>query len=80
LLETDGATVFILGAVDLTGSFTSLAQVAAQELGVSAGKSGDFSKVSTGRGRLLHPRVLGSQTLIAMGAAVQIAAQNLKER
>ena len=78
LLDADGQFRVILGTVDLTGSFTSLVQVAAQELGVSAEKV-RISKVSTDAAPFA-PESSGSQTLIAMGAAVQIAAQNLKAK
>ena len=78
LLDADGRFRVILGTVDLTGSFTSLAQVAAQALGVSSEKV-LISKVSTDAAPFA-PESSGSQTLIAMGAAVQIAAQNLKAK
>ena len=78
LLDADGRFRVILGTVDLTGSFTSLAQVAAQEFGVSPEKV-LISKVSTDAAPFA-PESSGSQTLIAMGAAVQMAARNLKAK
>ena len=78
LLDADGCYRFILGQVDLSGSFTSLAQIAAQELGVKPERV-VITKVNTDAAPFA-PESSGSQTVIAMGAAVQIAAQKLKEK
>jgi CO/xanthine dehydrogenase Mo-binding subunit len=78
LLDGDGRYRFILATVDLTGSFTSLAQIAAQELEVSPERV-LITKASTDAAPFA-PESSGSQTIIAMGAAVQIAAQKLKEK
>jgi CO/xanthine dehydrogenase Mo-binding subunit len=78
LLDADGRYRFILAQVDLTGSFTSLVQIAAQELGVSPERV-VINKVSTDAAPFA-PESSGSQTIIAMGAAVQIAAQKLREK
>ncbi len=78
LLDADGCYRIILGQVDLSGSFTSLAQIAAQELGVSPQRV-IISKVNTDAAPFA-PESSGSQTVIAMGAAVQIAAKKLKEK
>jgi CO/xanthine dehydrogenase Mo-binding subunit len=78
LLDADGCYRIILGQVDLSGSFTSLAQIAAQVLEVKPERI-VISKVNTDAAPFA-PESSGSQTVIAMGAAVQIAAQKLKEK
>jgi CO/xanthine dehydrogenase Mo-binding subunit len=78
LLDADGCYRFILAQVDVSGSFTSLAQIAAHELQVKPERI-ILSKVSTDAAPFA-PESSGSQTVIAMGAAVQMAAQKLKEK
>ena len=78
LLDADGCYRIILGQVDLSGSFTSLAQIAAQVLEVKPERI-VISKVNTDAAPFA-PESSGSQTVIAMGAAVQMAAQKLKEK
>jgi len=78
LLDADGCYRFILAQVDLSGSFTSLTQIAAEELQVEPERI-LISKVSTDAAPFA-PESSGSQTVIAMGAAVQIAAKKLKEK
>jgi CO/xanthine dehydrogenase Mo-binding subunit len=76
ILEADGSFRIVLGTVDLTGSFTSLAQIAAEALGVSLDRvvmskaSPDFAPFA--------PMSAGSQTIFAMGPAVKEAAADLR--
>ncbi|HUE75808.1 MAG TPA: xanthine dehydrogenase family protein molybdopterin-binding subunit, partial [Chloroflexota bacterium] len=66
------------GAINLTGSTTSLAQIAAEELGVPMGLveivQGDTSEAPHA------PAAGGSQILYTMGLAVQQAAQRVREQ
>jgi len=75
-LEADGKIRIILGTVDLTGSFTSLAQIAAEAFGVSAGQI-VMSKANTDYAAFSPPSA-GSGTIYAMGTAVQRAAFDLR--
>ena len=75
-LETDGKIRIILGMVDLTGSFTSLAQIAAEAFGVSVGQI-VMSKANTDHSAYAPPTG-GSGTIYAMGTAVQKAALDLR--
>ncbi len=77
-LEQGGFVRFVIGQVDLTGSYTSLAQIAAETLGVPADRvlmtKGDtdtapYASVSG-----------GSSTIYSMGAAVRDAAADLREK
>jgi CO/xanthine dehydrogenase Mo-binding subunit len=76
ILDADGRFRIVLGTVDLTGSFTSLAQIAAEALGVSVDRvvmskaSPDFAPFA--------PMSAGSQTIFAMGPAVKEAAADLR--
>ncbi len=76
VLDADGRFRIVLGTVDLTGSFTSLAQIAAEALGVSVDRvvmskaSPDFAPFA--------PMSAGSQTIFAMGPAVKEAAADLR--
>lgn len=76
ILEADGRIKIVLGTVDLTGTFTGLAQIAGEALGVSADRiivtkaSPDFAPFA--------PMSAGSQTIYATGAAVLEASRDLK--
>lgn len=78
ILEADGTFRIVTASVDLTGSYTSMAQIAAQALGVSAGR------VRVERGNTaaapFAPEASGSQTVYAMGAAIKMAAEDLRQR
>ena len=78
ILETGGKFRIVLGTVDLSGSFTSLAQIAADALGVSIDQI-VISKASPDYARFA-PMSAGSQTIYAMGAAVKDAALNLQAK
>jgi CO/xanthine dehydrogenase Mo-binding subunit len=77
-LEANGKFRIVLGSVDLTGSFTSLAQIAAEALGVSVqqivmGKTSlDFAPYA--------PIAGGSGMIYAMGTAVKEAALDLRAK
>ncbi|HEV2661109.1 MAG TPA: xanthine dehydrogenase family protein molybdopterin-binding subunit, partial [Ktedonobacteraceae bacterium] len=77
-LETDGTMTFIVGSVDLTGSDTSLALIAAECLGMPvdsvnvAHDNTDTMPYSGGTG--------GSKTTYTMGAAVLSAAQDARNQ
>ncbi len=77
-LETDGTITVIVGTVDLTGSDTSLALIAAESLGMSvdsvnvAHDNTDTMPYSGGTG--------GSKTTYSMGAAVLAAAQDARNQ
>jgi CO/xanthine dehydrogenase Mo-binding subunit len=78
ILDADGRFRIVLGTVDLTGSFTSLAQIAAEALGVSINRvvmgkaSPDYAPFA--------PMSAGSQTIYAMGPAVKEAASDLRSK
>lgn len=78
ILEADGNIRVTLGTVDLTGSYTSMAQIAAEALGVSVGRI-VMSKASPDYAPFA-PMSAGSQTIYAMGAAVFQAAQDLRDK
>jgi CO/xanthine dehydrogenase Mo-binding subunit len=77
-LETDGTITVIVGTVDLTGSDTSLALIAAESLGMPvdsvnvAHDNTDTMPYSGGTG--------GSKTTYSMGAAVLAAAQDARNQ
>jgi CO/xanthine dehydrogenase Mo-binding subunit len=77
-LEADGTMTFIVGSVDLTGSDTSLALVAAETLGMPADAvnvshdNTDTMPYSGGTG--------GSKTTYTMGAAVLSAARDARNQ
>jgi CO/xanthine dehydrogenase Mo-binding subunit len=78
ILDAGGKVRIVLGTVDLSGSFTSLAQIAADALGASIDQivinkaSPDFAPFA--------PMSAGSQTIYAMGAAVKEAALDLRAK
>lgn len=78
ILDADGRIRIVLGTVDLTGSFTSLAQIGAEALGVSLNRvvivkaSPDYAPFA--------PMSAGSQTIYAMGPAVLEAATDLRNK
>lgn len=78
ILDAGGKVRIVLGTVDLSGSFTSLAQIAAEALGVPFDQivinkaSPDFAPFA--------PMSAGSQTIYAMGAAVKEAALDLRAK
>jgi CO/xanthine dehydrogenase Mo-binding subunit len=76
ILEGDGTIRIVLGTVDVSGSFTSMAQIAAEALGVSAQQI-MMSKASPGYAPFA-PMSAGSQTIYAMGAAVKEAVLDLR--
>jgi len=78
LMEADGRFRILLGTVDLTGSFTGMAQIAAETLGVSASRV-IMAKVNTDIAPFA-PESSGSQTIYAMGSAVMEAAENLRKK
>ncbi len=77
-LETDGTMTFIVGSVDLTGSDTSLALIAAETLGMPVDAvnvshdNTDTMPYSGGTG--------GSKTTYTMGAAVLSAARDARNQ
>src|SRR6266704_1436300 len=77
-LEADGTMTFIVGSVDLTGSDTSLALIAAETLGMPvdavnvAHDNTDTMPYSGGTG--------GSKTTYSMGAAVLAAARDARNQ
>jgi CO/xanthine dehydrogenase Mo-binding subunit len=77
-LESDGTVTVVVGTVDLTGSDTSLALIAAQAMGVSsdvvnvAHDNTDTMPYSGGTG--------GSKTIYSMGPAVIAAAQDARNQ
>jgi CO/xanthine dehydrogenase Mo-binding subunit len=77
-LEADGRFRIVLGTVDLTGSYTGLAQIAAEALGVSLDKI-EMSKTNPDHAPYAPPSG-GSQTIYAMGAAVFDAACDLRNQ
>ena len=77
-LESDGKFRFVLGTVDLTGSYTGLAQIAAETLGVTVDRI-KMTKASPDHAPYAPPTG-GSQTIYAMGAAVFDAACDLRNQ
>ena len=77
-LESDGKFRIVLGTVDLTGSYTGLAQIAAEALGVSVDRI-VMSKASPDHAPYA-PASGGSQTIYAMGPAVFDAACDLRSK
>lgn len=77
-LEKDGSVSVIVGSVDLTGSDTAMALIAAQGLGITIDQiavlhdSTDTMPFSGGTG--------GSKTTYALGAAVLTAAQDTRKQ
>jgi CO/xanthine dehydrogenase Mo-binding subunit len=77
-LETDGTMTVVIGTVDLTGSDTSLALIAAEGLSMSAGSvnvahdNTDTMPYSGGTG--------GSKTTYSMGPAVLAAARDARSQ
>jgi CO/xanthine dehydrogenase Mo-binding subunit len=77
-LETDGTITVVLGTVDLTGSDTSMALIAAEGLGMSISSvnvshdNTDTMPYSGGTG--------GSKTTYSMGPAVLAAAQDARNQ
>lgn len=76
-LDAGGKFRFVVGTVDLTGSYTSLSQIAAEALGVSV------ERIVMTKGSPDHapfaPMSAGSQTIYAMGAAVLEASCNIRD-
>lgn len=76
VMKTDGSVALLTGAVDVSGSHTSLAQIAAEVLGV------DVRNVTVvlGDSQSTPPVHLsaGSRTVYGEGAAVKMAAEDLK--
>jgi len=77
-LEADGKVQFVLGTIDLTGSYTSLAQIAAEALGISVDRI-LMSRASTEHATFA-PVSGGSGTIYSMGSAVKEAALDLKAK
>ncbi|GCE16903.1 xanthine dehydrogenase family protein molybdopterin-binding subunit [Dictyobacter kobayashii] len=77
-LESDGTVSVVIGTVDLTGSDTSLALIAAEAIGLPASQvniahdATDTMPYSGGTG--------GSKTIYSMGPAVQAAAQQARQQ
>lgn len=78
ILEQGGRFRFVLGTVDLTGTYTGLAQIAAEALGVSVAQI-VMAKASPDHAPYA-PMSAGSQTIYAMGAAVKAAAEALRQK
>ncbi len=78
ILEADGKIRIVLGTVDVSGSFTSIAQIAAEALGVSMDQV-VMSKASPDYAPFA-PMSAGSQTVYAMGAAVKEATLDLRAK
>ncbi|MBI3967238.1 MAG: xanthine dehydrogenase family protein molybdopterin-binding subunit [Chloroflexi bacterium] len=82
MVSGDGTLSITVGTVDLTGTRTSLAQIAAEEFGLEVDdvyvQTGDTESVA------YSDVAAGSRTMRTMGAAIQIACQDalaqLKER
>jgi CO/xanthine dehydrogenase Mo-binding subunit len=78
ILEAKGRFRIVIGTVDITGTFTGLAQIAAEALGVSVAQivithaSPDHAPYA--------PMSAGSQTIYAMGVAVKEAAEALRQK
>ena len=75
-LEADGTVRIILGTVDLSGSFISMAQIAAEALGIDVERI--VMTKATPDVAPFAPMSAGSQTIFAMGLAVKKAAENLR--
>jgi CO/xanthine dehydrogenase Mo-binding subunit len=78
ILEADGQVRIVLGTVDVSGSFTSMAQIAAEALGMSV-EQVVMSKANPDYAPFA-PMSAGSQTVYAMGAAVKEAALDLRAK
>jgi CO/xanthine dehydrogenase Mo-binding subunit len=78
ILDAEDRFRVVIGTVDLTGSFTSLAQIAAEALSVSTHQI-LMSKSNPDLGPFA-PISGGSQTVYAMGAAVKEAALDLRAK
>jgi CO/xanthine dehydrogenase Mo-binding subunit len=78
ILDAGGRFRFVLGTVDLTGTYTGLAQIAAAALGVSVARI-VMSQASPDHAPFA-PMSAGSQTIYAMGAAVKMAAEELRAK
>jgi len=78
ILDAGGQIRIVLGTVDLSGSFTSLAQIAADAIGISYDQI-VINKASTDFAPFA-PMSAGSQTIYAMGAAVKEAALDLRAK
>lgn len=76
VMKTDGSVTLLTGAVDVSGSHTSLAQIAAEVLGIDVGTV----TVVLGDSQSTPPVHVsaGSRTVYGEGAAVKIAAEDLK--
>ena len=77
-LEKGGYVRFTIGQVDLTGSYTSLGQIAAEELGIPVDRV-IFSRADTSRAPFASVSG-GSSTIYSMGGAVHEAAKELREK
>ncbi len=77
-LEAGGVFRIVVGTVDLSGSYTGLAQIAAEALGVSVDKI-VMTKASPDHAPFA-PMSAGSQTIYAMGAAVLQAACDIRDK
>ncbi|MFC1975456.1 xanthine dehydrogenase family protein molybdopterin-binding subunit [Chloroflexota bacterium] len=78
ILDANGKVRIVLGTADVSGSFTSMAQIAAEALGVSVEKI-VMSKASPDYAPFA-PMSAGSQTVYAMGAAVKEATLDLRAK
>ncbi len=78
ILDAGGQIRMVIGTVDLSGSFTSLAQIAADAIGIGIDQV-VINKANTDFAPFA-PMSAGSQTIYAMGAAVKKAALDLRAR
>jgi CO/xanthine dehydrogenase Mo-binding subunit len=77
-LEAEARISIVTGQVDLSGSFTSLAQIAAETMGISVQQ---IAVINAGTDQAPYAPVSGgSGTVYSMGAAVQEAVLDLKAK
>lgn len=76
--NTDGTFQVVVGAVDLTGSFTGMTQIAAEVLGIPADRirviGGDSDQAP------YAGMSAGSKTIYTVGAAVRLAAEDARRQ
>lgn len=77
-LNEDGTLSVLVGSVDISGSNTSLAQIAAETFGLSM-EQVSILTISTDGAPFAGPSG-GSKTILTVGAAVQRAAQDARQQ
>jgi CO/xanthine dehydrogenase Mo-binding subunit len=78
VLEADGRIRLNVGTVDLTGAFTAFTQIAAEALGVARERL--FVTKSNTDQAPFAPVSGGSRTIYSMGAAIEAAAIDLRDK